>query len=88
MPQPAPGHRIRVSCRCSNRVSVAVALTDDAVGRIDQIAAACRALGFEHDWILGGVGVFTGSVDREVVGLLRTVPGVLAVETARARWAG
>jgi hypothetical protein len=64
-----------------SRVEVAVALTEDAVGRIEEVAAACRALGLEHDSTLGGVGVLTGSAGRDDLMKLRTVPGVLAVET-------
>lgn len=71
------------------RVRVAVALTDDAVGRIQQVAAACRELGFEHDSTLGSIGVLTGSADVRHVARLRDIPGVLAVETRcerRPRW--
>ena len=64
-----------------SRVKVAVALTEDAVGRIEEVAAACRALGLEHDSTLGGVGVLTGSAGRDDLMKLRAVPGVLAVET-------
>ena len=67
------------------RVRVAIAVTDDAVGRIHQMAAACRALGFEHDLTLKSVGVLTGSADRRLVARLRALPGVLAVETRRDR---
>lgn len=67
------------------RVRVAVALTDDAVGRIRQVAAACRELGFEHDATLGSIGVLTGSADVRLVARLRDVPGVLTVET-RCEW--
>jgi hypothetical protein len=64
-----------------SRVNVAVAVTEDAVGRIDEVAAACRALGLEHDSTLGGVGVLTGSAGPDDLMKRRTVPGVLAVET-------
>jgi len=66
------------------RVRVAVAVTDDAVGRIQQVAAACRALGFEHHSTLYGVGVLTGFVAADGLAVLRRVSGVLAVETERA----
>jgi len=67
------------------RVRVAVAVTDEAVDRIQQVAATCRALGFEHDSTLGGIGVLTGSAKFEDLSKLRAVPGVLAVETERSR---
>jgi len=69
----------------ASRVRIAVALTDDAVGRIKQVAAACRALGFEHHTTLASVGVLTGAADAGQMARLRTVPGVLAVEAERAR---
>ena len=78
--------RIRAA---GTRVRVAVALTDDAVGRIQQVAASCRALGFNHDSTLRGIGVLTGSVDVQHLARLRDVPGVLVVETRRewrSRW--
>jgi hypothetical protein len=81
--------RWRRSGAIATRVRIAVALTDDAVGRIHQVATACRALGFEHDSTLGGVGVLTGSAELEDLPKLRAVPGVLAVEAERvrpARW--
>jgi hypothetical protein len=71
----------RSSIGVVSRVNVAVALTEDAVGRIDEVAAACRALGLAHDSTLVGVGVLTGSAGRDDLKKLRTVPGVLAVET-------
>jgi hypothetical protein len=44
----------------------------------------CRALGFDHDWTLTHVGVLTGSFDIDGLARLRAVPGVVAVEVARA----
>jgi hypothetical protein len=78
-------HRWRRSDAIGTRVRIAVALTDDAVGRIHQVAAACRALGFAHDSTLGGIGVLTGSAEFGDLPKLRTVPGVLAVEIERGR---
>jgi hypothetical protein len=72
-----------------SRVNVAVAVTDDAQGRIHEIAAACRALGLTHRATLAvvGVGVSTGSMESADLAKLRTVPGVLAVEVEYAfRW--
>jgi hypothetical protein len=63
-----------------SRVNVAVAVTDDAQGRIYEVAAACRALGLVHRATLTLVGVLTGSVESADLGKLRKVPGVLTVE--------
>ena len=77
-----------------SRVNVAVAVADDARSRIYEIAAACRAAGFEHTATLATVGVLTGSVEFERLAGLWAVTGVVAVEvecdfpariTARAR---
>lgn len=66
-----------------SRVKVAVAITEEAAARIHEVAAACRALGFEHESTLGSIGVLTGSAKPEDLPRLRTVAGVLAVETER-----
>jgi hypothetical protein len=62
------------------RVNVAVAVADDARSCIYEVAAACRARGFDHTATLTLVGVLTGSVDFEKLAILRAVPGVVAVE--------
>jgi hypothetical protein len=66
------------------RIKVAVAISEEAAARIHYVAAACRAVGFEHDSTLGSIGVLTGSVDAEDLPKLRGVPGVLTVETEGA----
>jgi hypothetical protein len=63
-----------------SRVNVAVAVADDAQGRIYEIAAACRALGLDHSATLAMVGVLTGSIEFAYLEKLLAVPGVLAVE--------
>ncbi len=63
-----------------SRVNVAVAVADDARGCIYEVAAACRALGFDHTGTLTAVGVLTGSVEFERLTTLWAVPGVVAVE--------
>jgi hypothetical protein len=63
-----------------SRVNVAVAVADDAQGRIYEIAAACRALGLDHSATLAMVGVLTGSMESAYLERLLAVPGVLAVE--------
>ena len=66
-----------------SRVNVAVAVADDARDSIHEIAAACRALGFDHTATLAVVGILTGSVKFSSVAELRAVPGVMAVEIER-----
>lgn len=63
-----------------SRVNVAVAVADDARGCIYEIAAACRALGFEHTATLTAVGILTGSMEFEKLRKLWAIPGVLVVE--------
>jgi hypothetical protein len=63
-----------------SRVNVAVAVADDAQGRIYEVAAACRALGLDHSATLAVVGVLTGSMESDDLAKLLAVPGVLAVE--------
>lgn len=62
------------------RVNVAVAVSDDARGWINEVAAACRALGLSHTATLAGVGVLTGSVELSNLRKLWAVTGVVAVE--------
>jgi hypothetical protein len=69
--------------RLQARARIAIALTDGAMNRLPEVAAACRALGFEHDSTLRDVGVLTGSAAPGDLPRLRAVPGVLAIETAR-----
>jgi hypothetical protein len=69
-----------------SRVNVAVAVADEAQGRIYEIAAACRAVGLHHSTTLAMVGVLTGSVESDYLEELMAVPGVLAVEVECGRW--
>jgi hypothetical protein len=66
-----------------SRVNVAVAVADEAQGRIHEVAAACRALGLDHSATLAMVGVLTGSINSDELEKLLYVPGVLAVEVER-----
>lgn len=70
-----------------SRVNVAVAVTDDALGCIHEVAAACRALGFDQTATLATVGILMGSVEFDKLAELRAVPGVEAVEVER-QWPG
>jgi hypothetical protein len=63
-----------------SRVNVAVAVADNARGRIHEVAAACRAVGLGHTATLAVVGVLTGSVEAADLAKLLGVPGVLVVE--------
>ncbi len=70
-----------------SRVNVAVAVAEDARGRIYEIAAACRALGLDHSATLALVGVLTGSMESDDLVKLWAVPGVLAIEVEYGfRW--
>ena len=71
-----------------SRVNVAVALEDDAQGRIYEVAAACRALGLDHTATIAAVGVLTGSMESNQLGKLLAVPGVLTVEVEYRFWSG
>jgi hypothetical protein len=66
-----------------SRIRVALAVDDDALERVQEVVLACRALGFVGDSTLTGVGVFTGSIEADRLGALRSVPGVAAVEIER-----
>lgn len=66
-----------------SRINVAVAVAEDSRERIYEVAAACRALGFETALTLEGIGVFTGSVELKNLARLRRVADVIAVEIER-----
>ena len=66
-----------------SRVNVAVAVTDDALTCIREVAAACRALGFDQTATLAAVGILMGSVEFPKLAELRAVPGVESVEVER-----
>jgi len=63
-----------------SRVNITVAVADDARSCIYEVAAACRALGFDHTATLAAVGLLMGSVESEKLANLWAVPGVVAVE--------
>ncbi len=66
-----------------NRIRIAIAVDDDALERFEEVAGACRALGFLGDTTLPGVGVLTGSIEADRLEALRAVPGVGTVEFKR-----
>lgn len=65
------------------RANVAIAVAQDARDHILEVAAVCRALGFEHTSTLKDSGVLIGSVEFGDLQRLWSVPGVLAVEVER-----
>jgi hypothetical protein len=66
-----------------SRIRVAVAVDEDALDYLQDVARACRALGLKHDATLTSVGVLTGSIEADRLEMLRAVPGVTAVELER-----
>lgn len=62
---------------------MAVAVADGSRHSLREVAAACRALGFEHVATLTDIGVLTGSAFIGALPGLRGVPGVMAVEIER-----
>jgi hypothetical protein len=68
------------------RVNVAVAVADDLRDCLCEVAAACRALGFEPISTLNDIGVLTGSAHVGALPELREIPGVIAVEVERPFW--
>ena len=66
-----------------DRVNVAVAVADDSRDCLFEVAAACRALGFEPTSTLNDIGVLTGSAHLGALPELREIPGVIAVEVER-----
>jgi len=66
-----------------SRVNIAIAVVEDARLGIYEVAAACRAFGFEHLSTLPDIGVLTGSAELEMLPRLRRLPGVVAVEIER-----
>jgi hypothetical protein len=69
-----------------HRANVAIAVAEEARAHIDQVIAACRAVGLEHTSTLRRIGVVTGSVELGTLPKLRTVAGVLAVELEDDLW--
>jgi hypothetical protein len=65
-------------------IRVAIAVAEEALDRVQEVLASCRALGFRADSALTGVGIFTGWMEAQNVGALREVPGVVAVELERS----
>lgn len=59
---------------------VVISVADDQVDDMSSVVEALRHAGLRVDEVLDSVGVVTGTVDRDVLGSLSTVPGVVEVE--------
>jgi hypothetical protein len=66
------------------RINIAIAVAEEARDRIYEVAQVCRALGFAHTSTLADIGVLVGSAEVQDLPMLRSIPGVLAVEMERA----
>ena len=71
-----------------SQLKVAVAVADDARTRIEEVAAACRAVGLDHTVTLAEVGLLTGSMESRDLARLLVVPGVLMVEVKHESQSG
>ena len=77
------------TARRVRRVDVAIAVGEDAIQRIDEVAVRCQEIGFRCAGTLAGIGIFTGSIEWRALAQLRSIPGVLAVvpkRRSRDRW--
>jgi hypothetical protein len=62
------------------RTVVQIAVSDDRLKKIDQVAARLRAVGMEVDRVIRETGVIVGRVDPLRFDEVRRVPGVEAAE--------
>jgi hypothetical protein len=62
---------------------ITVSVSDDAIGRIDEVVTALENGGMHIDQVLRPIGVITGSADTQRVRALGSVAGVAAVEPQR-----
>lgn len=60
---------------------IVVTVSDDRLPEIQEVASALQAAGMTVENILSVVGIITGSVPRTARASLRSVAGVVAVET-------
>lgn len=66
------------------RVNLTVAITEDCLDDILEVAQKLRAAGMDVAQILDTVGVITGSTESTNIKLLSNVAGVESVEAARS----
>jgi len=62
---------------------VVISVADDQVADMSTVVEALRDAGLTVAEILDSAGVVTGTVDREALASLSTVPGVVDVERSR-----
>ena len=62
---------------------VVISVADDQVADMSTVVDALRDAGRAVTEVLASAGVVTGTVDREAVSSLSTVPGVVDVERSR-----
>jgi hypothetical protein len=67
-----------------NRVQVLVAVNDEHLSKISQIAQQCKKAGLKVDKTLEGVGIITGSISEDKLDSLTGVDGVASVEREQA----
>ena len=60
--------------------SIIVTVTDDALNKIDDVAAQLTAKGMKVDKVMAAVGVISGSVASTKMSDLKKVKGVMSVE--------
>ncbi len=62
---------------------VVISVADDQVADMSTVVEALRDAGLTVTEVLDSAGVVTGTVDREALASLSTVPGVAHVEQSR-----
>ena len=62
------------------RVNIAIALAEEARGRLEEVAATCSALGLAECARLTGIGILVGSVSLRNLRRLWSVPEIVAIE--------
>lgn len=63
-----------------NTKPIIVTVTDDALNKIDDVAAQLTAKGMKVDKVMSAVGVISGSVASTKMSDLKKVKGVMSVE--------
>jgi hypothetical protein len=60
--------------------TVIVTISDDEIGRINEIAQELRQSGMQVDQILSTTGIISGSIESAALRKVRKIPGVASVE--------
>lgn len=61
-------------------IEVTITIDDAALGDVNNIAERARAVGLTVSSVLDGLGIITGSIERDAIPVLAQIPGVSAVE--------